>query len=174
MNKRPGMLMLLLPVVLLLPACAEPRPEQGEPSARESPEAATKESQETADTPKGPSTPAVLPGLFSIMTELDRNLSDLSRGMWLEDFEAIGAAARAVADHPTVPPEELEIISNALGSDLARFKAWDMEVHDRAVRTAEAASEENIGTVLEMDAGMRSGCVGCHTEFRERLRQAIR
>jgi hypothetical protein len=84
------------------------------------------------------------------------------------------AAARSVADHPTVPPEELERISAVLGSDLARFKAWDLQVHDLALRLSEAAAAGGISPLLEIDAELRSGCVGCHSEFRERLRRAIR
>lgn len=115
-----------------------------------------------------------LPGLFAIMAGLEQDLVRISRGIWLEDFALIQAGAASVADHPMVPPEELERVSAALGPDLARFKEWDMEVHELAVRMSESPAAEGMEPVLALDAELRAGCVGCHSEFRERLRQAIR
>ncbi len=160
--------------LIALMGCGQSQPDGRATDA----EPSSPEAQAPAATPGGgpadASTRTVFPGLFSIMTELERNLADVSRGFWLEDFEVIAVAARSVAGHPTVPPEELEWISEALGPDLARFKAWDVQLHDLAVRMSEAAAAGEIPSLLEMDAELRAGCVGCHSEFRERLREASR
>ena len=150
---------------------ADQRPE--EPQAA-SPASTPEEVPATSASSAGTSTRVVLPGLFAIMAGLEQNLAQVSRGIWLEDFAGIQAAAEAVAGHPTVPPEELERVSEALGADLARFREWDKTVHDLAVRIAEAAKGQEMGPVLSADAELRAGCVGCHSEFRERLRDAIR
>lgn len=170
-------LSLLACVFLVQAACtapdtdADPRP--GEPEAA-SPASTSEEVPATSASSAGTSTRGVLPGLFAIMAGLEQNLTEVSRGIWLEDYAGIQAAAEAVAGHPAVPPEELELVSEALGADLARFKEWDKTVHDLAVRMAEAAKDQEMSPVLSVDSELRAGCVGCHSEFRERLREAIR
>lgn len=115
-----------------------------------------------------------LPALFSIMSALEGAMARLDRGLWAERFDTIAAGARAVADHPPIPAAEGERIRSVLGDDMARFQELDRTVHDLAVRVAEGADRRALGPVLEAQAQLRSGCVTCHTEFRERLRQGLR
>lgn len=119
-------------------------------------------------------TRAALPTLFSIMLGLQGDMGRVSHGLWLEQYDSIAAAARAVADHPAIPPEEGQKIAGVLGDDMARFQAFDQTVHDLAVRMAEAADARDMAGVMEADAALRDGCVACHTEFRTRLREGIR
>jgi len=177
MSRRHIPLASLTLALLLQAACAGPETDAG--ARQEEPQAPTPGSTPAqAPSPQAPSidasTRAVLPGLFAIMAGLEGNLADISRGIWMEDYAGIQAGAEAVAAHPNVPPEELERVSGALGTDLARFREWDMTVHNLAVLLAEAAQGRAMDSVLAVEAQLRSGCVGCHSEFRDRLRQAIR
>lgn len=117
---------------------------------------------------------AALPGLFDVMWGLEDDMATVSRGVWMENFDTIQAGARAVAGHPTLPPEEIQQIAGVLGEEMAAFKAMDTRVHDLSVELGEAAAVGNLATVMELDAEVRAGCVSCHSTFRERLREAIR
>lgn len=114
-----------------------------------------------------------LPGLFSIMVGLQADMARVSRGLWIEDYDSIAAGAEAVADHPVIPQEERRRISEILGPDMSRFGEMDQEVHDLAVRLAEAAGRGEPDAVLSLDAELRRGCVACHSTFRERLRASV-
>ncbi len=107
--------------------------------------------------------------LKHIMVALGDQMTRAQAGLWVEDYEAIAAAARAVAEHPHVSPEERARVQAALGADFADFAQADRKVHDSAVRLAEAAdtqsAESTLGELLEV----QSGCVACHTQFRDRL-----
>lgn len=113
-----------------------------------------------------------LPTLYSIMLGLQRDLDRLSAGIWSERYDSIAAAARAVADHPSIPQAEARRIAQVLGDDMSRFQDMDAEVHDRAVRIAGQADAGDLATVLEHDASLRRSCAECHAMFRERLRSA--
>ena len=125
--------------------------------------------------PAAPTTAqAALPTLFSIMLQLQGDMERVSRGIWAESYDTIAAGAQAVADHPKVPSDELAVVAEALGPDLARFKALDTRVHDLSVELAAAARAGDMATVLTRAAAIRQGCVECHTAFRERLRSKLR
>lgn len=116
---------------------------------------------------------AALPGLFAIMANLQADMTRLEQALWVEDYPMVATAARAIADHPHVPPDEAARIARVLGGDMVRFKALDGEVHDAAVRLSEHAARGEVEGVLTADAALRRGCVGCHGEFRERVREGM-
>ncbi|MGK7313020.1 MAG: hypothetical protein ACN0LA_12350 [Candidatus Longimicrobiales bacterium M2_2A_002] len=156
--------------------------EQGRPEEPAAEEAATAEQPATEEAaaqqpatqePSADAARVALPGLFAIMLDLQGDMQQVSRGLWTEAYDTIAAGARAIADHPKVPPEEAATIAEALGPDMARFKALDTRVHDLSVELAEAARAGDMETVLARDAAIRQGCVECHTAFRERLRSDL-
>lgn len=156
---------------LLLAACA---PESGDGEWPDSSPQTGGPEAETTDTAPDASTRVALPGLFSIMAGLEADMAQISRGLWLEDFDTIAAGADAVADHPQVPPEEFQRISSVLGEEMPSFGGMDVRVHDLAVRLAEEARGGQLVAVLATDAELRQACVSCHSTFRERLREEIR
>jgi len=129
---------------------------------------------DTMDRAGAPAPRLVLPALFSIMSGLEGAMAQLDRGLWAERFDTIAAGARAVADHPPIPAAEAERIRSVLGDDMTRFQELDRNVHDLAVRIAEGAERGALDQVMDAQAQLRSGCVTCHTEFRERLREGLR
>lgn len=150
------------------PAEAEPAPGEGAGGAGEG--AAAAGSAAVGDTG---SLRGVLPGLFGIMVGLQQDMARLDRAIWIESYDSIAVAARAVADHPTVPPEEFQRISGVLGDEMPSFGAMDRNVHDLAVEVEEHARAGRLEGVLSTGAELRQGCVGCHSAYRERLREAL-
>lgn len=144
--------------------------DSSEDVSRDTPNEAVQGAGDTA----AAATRAALPSLFGIMLGLQGDMSRIDRGLWVERYDSIAAAARAVADHPAIPPEEAQKIADVLGEDMARFQALDQTVHDLAVRMAEAARSQDMEEILDADAALRDGCVECHTAFRTRLREGIR
>ncbi|HSG47472.1 MAG TPA: hypothetical protein VLA43_06670, partial [Longimicrobiales bacterium] len=120
------------------------------------------------------STRGVVPGLFAIMAGLQRDMAELDRGLWLEDHDVMAAAARAIADHPTVPDNEARSIAGVLGAEMADFKGFDTRVHDLAVRIEALAAEADMDGIVQAQGDLHDGCVACHSAFRARLRAALR
>lgn len=118
-------------------------------------------------------TRAALPRLFSVMVGLQGDMERISRGIWTESYDSIAAAARAVADHPTIGSEGIAKVQGVLGEDMAAFKGMDMTVHDLAVEVEEHAVAGDLEAVLDAEGRLRQGCVECHTAFRQRLRDAF-
>lgn len=111
------------------------------------------------------------PGLLrSIMVGLGSDMDEISRGLWLEDLAIVGAAARAIAEHPHVSDAERMRIQGVLAADFAEFIKGDRHVHDTAVRLSGAASAGDMASTLDELANLQAGCVACHQSFRERLR----
>lgn len=162
---------LILVAPLLFVACA---PESGDGERSDSTPRTADLEAETTDAAQDSSTRVVLPGLFSIMAGLEADMAQISRGLWMEDFDTIAAGADAVANHPRVPPEEFQRISGVLGEEMPAFGGMDTRVHDLAVRLADEARGGQLGAVLSTDAELRQACVSCHSTFRERLREEIR
>lgn len=162
----------ILLAALLLPGCDADSTERGAPdSSRQEATRAT----EGGEAVQAPSAARVaLPGLFSIMAGLEGDMAQISRGLWLENFDTVAAGADAIANHPRIPPEEFGRISGVLGEEMPSFGGMDMRVHDLAVRLAEEARREELDAVLSTDADLRRACVSCHSTFRERLREQIR
>lgn len=163
---------------LLSMACSDGEPEgAGLPSGDAGPPAAGGAEMveaPAADTGSASATRVALPGLYSIMAALQADMARVSRGLWLEDLDTVAAGADAVANHPQVPPEEFQRISEVLGEEMSRFGGMDMEVHDVAVRLGDAADRADLESVLALDAELRRACVRCHSTYRQRLRAEIR
>ena len=117
-----------------------------------------------------PAQAAESPSLLQIMQQLGRDLNRISDGLWREDYAAVAAAAQAIADHPQPPVEERTRIIGGLGADAGRFRQGDQNVHDAALAIKAAAEQEDSERVLQHYIGLVEGCMNCHTQFRERVR----
>lgn len=163
-------------VAVLVAACQggsapdrEGSPGGAGPAAEVPPAAADAHADHGAAAPGAP----VLP-LKEIMRGLDADLAGALGALWVEDAAGVAAAARRVADHPRVPPEEMARIQAALGEEFASFVGFDQAVHGAAVALAERA--EGVAPPAELLAGVariQEGCVGCHTAFRPRVSAAL-
>jgi hypothetical protein len=112
--------------------------------------------------------------LPAIMRSLERDMAAVDAGLWLENPQAVAAAAHRVAEHPSVTLEYRAAIQEELGDHFPAFVEYDQEVHDTAQLLAERAKAgAAIGELLELQHAVARGCVGCHTAFRSRLQPAM-
>ena len=107
--------------------------------------------------------------LKSIMVGLSEASNRINAGLWAGDFEAISAAASAIANHPLVSAEERNAIQQALGEDFADFGQGDHAVHEGGLALVEAAESQDMDAVLAAFTQLQQDCVACHTAFRDRL-----
>lgn len=108
--------------------------------------------------------------LRPIMQQLGANMAGLTHALWLEDHEQMAAFAGEIAEHPHISDEELRRIRTALGPEMDRFVAADEAVHVAATRLKAAVEARDVDQVLQRLAEVQTGCMTCHTQFRQRLR----
>ncbi len=111
--------------------------------------------------------------LRSLMIGLAQDMSRISDGVWIEDFQMIEDGAQSIATHPKITQEEMASIKAALGDRFQHFAGFDKVVHGTAVQIAEAAQERNMQRILELQGKIRQGCVSCHATFRSEVRVAL-
>jgi len=108
--------------------------------------------------------------LLPIMMRMAAEMTGFVNALWLEDYEAMTRHARGISAHADISTDELERIASILDTEMEDFEAADEEVHLASVRMLEASEEEDMDSILQHLATVQSGCVACHTRFRERLR----
>jgi hypothetical protein len=107
--------------------------------------------------------------LLSVMAGLRADMVRLNEGLWTGDFRGVAAAAESVAEHPEVSAAERLRVQAALGDEFPDFVAADRHVHDLALQVRDAALREDTTQVLTSLSALQTGCIACHTAFRERL-----
>lgn len=117
---------------------------------------------------------APAPKIKEVMQHLGHNAEGLIRALMIEDFKAIAEAAEGVAGHAVLPPEEVQAISKALGSDMPKFKKFDTDAHHAAEKVVEAAKAKKIEGVMANVPTILGNCVGCHTAFRTKVQAALK
>jgi cytochrome c556 len=103
------------------------------------------------------------------MAGLRADMIRLNERLWTGDFRGVAAAAESVAEHPEVSPAERVRVQSALGDEFPDFVAADRHVHHLALQLREAALREDTAEVLTSLSALQTGCIACHTAFRERL-----
>jgi hypothetical protein len=142
-------------------SCVNGPSEETQPSAADSPQVPT----------QPPSDQLPLP---AIMRGLERDMAVVDAGLWMENAQAVAAAARRVAEHPSVTLEYRQAIQEELGDEFPAFVAFDHEVHDAARLVAERAEAgASMAELLESQHEVARRCVACHTDFRSRLQPAM-
>lgn len=113
----------------------------------------------------------LLPMMKTLMVQMNR----INTGIYMQDYRLIDTTAHNIAHHPKIAADQLAKIKQALGEDMKKFKRYDFAmVHSHADSMSLAARQENMRRVLEHYEVVQRGCVGCHTEFRDRLRDVLR
>lgn len=117
--------------------------------------------------------PTTLP-LKEIMSGLERDLTELLHGVWVDDAGIVATAAGRIADHPRVPPEQMSVIQTTLATEFAAFVQMDRAVHDGAVALASAAdSSRPAAELFAASLGLQEGCFACHARFRPQVIDAL-
>lgn len=130
--------------------------------------------EENAEENTGAPEAAAGPTLLEVMAGLQGDMDRLHHALWAGNMDSVAVAARAVADHPEVGPQERTRVLGILGDRGPAFVALDRAVHDAGVTLAEHAGAGDVPGTLEALARLQEGCVACHTEFRAPLRMAGR
>ncbi len=107
--------------------------------------------------------------LKEVMAGIAADMDTVHSGLWAEDLAQVERAATSIATHPHVSAAERGRIQGLLGADFPEFVAGDKRVHDAAVGLAAAAAAEDMVELLRVLGQLESGCMSCHTNFRERL-----
>lgn len=114
------------------------------------------------------------PTLSTIMQALAADMAESAGGIWVEDVAIVAEAARRIADHPPVSPEERAVIQAALGPDFGNFVSFDQGVHSAAAELATgAANGREIPDLMDQYVLIQEGCVGCHEAFRADVSAAL-
>ena len=111
--------------------------------------------------------------LQTLMVELALDMERIDQGLWHEDYRMIEQGARAIAGHPKIPKEQMQLIKKALGSRFKQFVQFDKTVHQTATQVANAAANEQMSEVLENYRQLQQGCMACHAGFRAEVRSAL-
>lgn len=111
--------------------------------------------------------PAAEPlALQRVMRDMGRNMQAITDGISREDYAVVEKAALAIANHPQPPMGEKMRIRSFVGSNTARFKAFDGETHDNATALAHASRSGNGEESIAAFRKLQSSCLACHQAFR--------
>ena len=97
--------------------------------------------------------------LRSIMREV---VGAISR----ENWERVAEIAPLIADHAEPPFSEKTRILRFVGTDGARFRGYDRQLHETAVEMGDKARQ----AVIEAFSRVQNRCLACHQEFKEGFR----
>lgn len=112
--------------------------------------------------------------LQTIMQGLRDNLVEISDGLLTDDFELVERGATAIANHPRIPPGQVQLVAKELGQEMPAFKQFDTRVHDLAVEIGAAASSGDRATAIAGYQNMVDGCFACHITYKDRVAGVLR
>ena len=107
--------------------------------------------------------------LKTIMQEMRLNFLDISDGFLLDDFDKIAEGALAIAEHPRIPPEQVQRVADELGAEMPVFKNFDVQVHELSLEIYKAAKDRDRAAAVTAYQGMVAACFACHAAYRERV-----
>lgn len=122
-------------------------------------------------TQKANSQPETMP-LVPMMQQLLTDMQQADRGLYTENYDMIKEAGGNISNHPTMTPEDKQLVKSTLGDEMKQFVEYDMIVHHHADSMRIAAIQENMQKVLQHYAIVQRGCVDCHTAFRTPISSA--
>lgn len=109
--------------------------------------------------------------LNEIMLKLEADMEMIVKAVNYGDLKAVEESAMAIAEHEKIPMVKRLKIAEILKEDMPNFKQTDMAVHDAALKVAESAKGGDYNGVAENYRLLLNGCVSCHLNFRDRVRE---
>ena len=109
-----------------------------------------------------------------VMQGLLVDTQNITKGIVLTDFTLIEKSAKKIVDHPKPDLAIRMKIVKALGSDMGKFKAKDNVVHKSAVNLLKAAKLKNMEAVTQEYQALINGCLGCHSQFKDKVAAALK
>jgi hypothetical protein len=112
--------------------------------------------------------------LQQIMQDLSDNLVVISDGLLSHDLELVVNGAKGIAEHPQIPPEQVQLVARELGAEMPAFKQFDVRVHNLAVEIGAAASAGDREAAVSGFHRLVDGCLACHDAYKDRVAAALR
>lgn len=107
--------------------------------------------------------------LKSIMLGLRDGLVEIADGLLTDDFGLVQHGATTIAEHPRIPEEQVQLVAQELGEEMAAFKALDTQVHDLSLEIEAAAKALDGAAARSAFTRMIDGCFACHTAYKSRV-----
>jgi cytochrome c556 len=112
--------------------------------------------------------------LQTIMQGLRDNLVEISDGLLTDDFELVEQGATAIANHPRIPPGQVQLVAKELGQEMPAFKQFDTRVHNLAVQISAAARNGDRAATISKFQDLVDGCFACHASYKHRVAGVLR
>ena len=112
--------------------------------------------------------------LQEIMQGLRNSLVDISDGLLIDDFEQVARGAIAISEHPRIPANQVQLVAQELGAEMAAFKQLDNRVHDLSLEINAAARDQDRDAAITSYQRMVEGCLACHGAFKERVAAVLK
>ena len=112
--------------------------------------------------------------LQQIMQDLSNNLIEISDGLLTHDLALTAKGAKAIAEHPQIPPEQVQMVAKELGPEMPVFKQFDVRVHNLAMEIGAAASAGDREAAVSGFHRLVDGCLACHDAYKDRVAAALR
>ncbi len=109
-----------------------------------------------------------------VMQGLLVDTQNVTKGIVLTDFALIEKSAKKILKHPKPDLAVRMKMVKALGSDMGKFKAKDDVVHSTAVSLLKAAQSKNMKAVTQAHQALINGCLGCHSQFKDKVSAALK
>jgi len=112
--------------------------------------------------------------LQEIMQGLRDNVVEISDGLLTDDYALVARGAMAIAEHPQIPPEQVQLVAQELGSEMPVFKQFDVHVHDLSLEISAAAEAGDRATAIIGFQQMIEGCFACHAAYKDRVAAVLK
>lgn len=110
--------------------------------------------------------------LVPMMQQLLADMQQVDQGIYTENYSIIEKGSGQISNHPTMTPEDKELVKSTLGTEMQKFVEYDMIVHHHADSMRMAAINENLQEILHHYRNIQLGCVDCHSNFRDLISSA--
>jgi cytochrome c556 len=107
--------------------------------------------------------------LQQIMQDLSENLVEISDGLLHHDLALTAKGAKAIAEHPQIPPEQVKMVAMELGPEMPAFKQFDVRVHNLALEINAAATAGDRDAAVKGFHRLVDGCLACHDAYKDRV-----
>ena len=107
--------------------------------------------------------------LKAIMQGLRNNVFEITDGLLMDDFEQVAQGAIAIAEHPRIPADQVQLVAQELGPEMPAFKQIDTVVHDLSLKIHAAAEAHDRDAAITAYQRMLDGCFACHAAYKERI-----
>ncbi len=112
--------------------------------------------------------------LQQIMQDLGDNLAEISDGLLNHDLELTAKGAKAIAEHPKIPPEQVHLVAKELGPEMPVFKQFDVRVHNLALEISAAATAGDREAAVSGFHRLVDGCIACHDAYKDRIAAVLK